>query len=47
MPGEPYEAAWNMILHGRSIKAKNIDDNGQDLKGVYSGDRTNDNFNSK
>lgn len=47
MPGEPYEAAWNMILHDRSIKAKNIDDTGKDLKGVYSGDRTNDNFNAK
>ncbi len=47
MPGEPYEAAWNLVLRERSIKSKNIDDTGKDIKGVYSGDRTNDNFNTK
>lgn len=48
MPGEPNEPAWNIILRQKSaINAKDIDDTGKDLKGVYSGDRTYDNYNDK
>ncbi|MBS1765101.1 MAG: GWxTD domain-containing protein [Bacteroidetes bacterium] len=48
MPGEPNEPAWNIILRQKSaVTSKDIDDTGKDLKGIYSGDRTNDNYNDK
>lgn len=46
MTGEVYQPSWELIIH-KMIPSTSIDDEGKDIKDTYSGDKSQNNYNTK